>query len=102
MTHDVVREITCQLRLVGERQLHHRAAGLVTFTMKQEWSSYGLRQEEVNGSDRLIYLTPLTSVACRAAHRELNMSPGPASVSLGFTLGSPRALRGEGDRDCVV
>ncbi len=49
--------------------------------MKHGGSSYGLIWEEVNGSDRLIYLTPLTSEACGEAHSLFNLSLGPVSLS---------------------
>lgn len=81
-----MREITCQVDLVVLRQLHHGAAGRVTFTMEHGGASYGFKQEEVNGSDRLIYLTPLTSEACVEAHSLFNMSLGPASLSASALL----------------
>lgn len=53
----------------------------MTFTLKHRGSSYGLKQEEVNESDRLIYLTPLTSKAHGEAHSLFNVSLGPDSLS---------------------
>lgn len=45
---------------------HHRDKERVTFTTLQLFS--GLKQEEVTGSDRPIYLTPAASEACGEAH----------------------------------
>lgn len=44
-------------------------------------SLYGLKQEEVNGSDRLIYLTSLTSEAGCEARSLFNLSLGAVSLS---------------------
>lgn len=103
MTHDVVREITCQVRLVVVRQLHHGAAGGVTFTLKEGGSSYGLKWEEANWSDKLIYLTPLTSVARGEARSFFNMSPGPASLSASAVLlGALELMQGGWQWVCIV
>lgn len=45
----------------------------------------GLKQGEVNGSDRPIYFTPPTSEACGEPHSLFNGSPGHASPA--FLLG---------------
>lgn len=76
LTHDVVRKITCQVALVVVASQRWRMCDLYTETRRL---LIGLKQGEVNGSDRPIYFTPLTSEACGEPHSLFSVSLGHAS-----------------------
>lgn len=76
LTHDVVRKITCQVDLVVVASHWWRMCDLYTETRRL---LIGLKLGEVNGSDRPIYFTPLTSETCGEPHSLFSMSLGHAS-----------------------
>lgn len=85
LTRDVVRKITCQVDLLVVASQRWRMCDLYTETRRV---LIGLKQGEVNGSDRPIYFTPLTSEACGEPHSLFNVSPGHASPAApAFLLG---------------
>lgn len=55
----------------------------------------GLKQVEVNGSDRPIYFTPLTSEACGEPHSLFSVSLGHASPAASAFLFGVHELGGE-------
>lgn len=78
LTHGVVHKITCQVDVVVVASQRWRKCDLYTEIQRVLiW----LKQEEVNGSDRPIYITPLTSEACGEPHSLFNASLGPASLA---------------------
>lgn len=101
LTHDVVHKITCQVDVVVVASQRWRKCDLYTEIQRVLiW----LKQEEVNGSDRPIYITPLTSEACAEPHSLFNTSLGPASpAAFRFPFGGgSRVLCRDGDRQHVL
>lgn len=76
LTRDVVRKITCQVELVVAASQRWRMCDLYTETRRL---LIELKQGEVNGSDRPIYFTPLTSQACGKPRSLFSVSLGHAS-----------------------
>lgn len=95
LTRDVVRKITCQVDLVVVASQRWRMCDLYTETRR---ILIGLKQVEVNGSDRPIYFTPLTSEACGEPHSLFSVSLGHASPSLGFPFRGSQVVRWDGGR----
>lgn len=83
LTRDVVRKITCQVDLLVVASQRWRMCDLYTDTRRV---LIGLKEGEVNGSDRPIYFTPLTSEACGEPHSLFSMSHGHASPAAPASL----------------
>lgn len=92
LTRDVVRKITCQVDLVVVASQRWRMCDLYTETRRL---LIGLKQGEVNGSDRPIYFTPLTSEACGEPHSLFSVSLGHASPAASAVLSGVHELCGE-------
>lgn len=92
LTRDVVRKITCQVDLVVAASQRWRMCDLYTETRRL---LIGLKHGEVNGSDRPIYFTPLTSEACGEPHSLFSMSLGHASPAASPFLFGVHGLCGE-------
>lgn len=100
LTRDVVRKITCQEDLLVVASQRWRMCDLYTETWRL---LIGLKQGKVNGSDRPIYFTPLTSEACGEPHSLFNMSPGHASPAApAFLLGIQGVVRRDSGQNSLL